>query len=819
MYRGQVLAALRTTVIGAIDIGATVGALCWHGDAPSFDNFALQFGEFSLLNSTIDLLLVALLRLALISLGCALLLLKSDPIPILQKLSHLSFSIVILMAAYSPTKLLLLAEKKDTLFVGDWIVLVENFIAAIIAHKLWLSFITTAETQAAAQQQENSSDSENEDEEEVVDPQVPKQETFEVVVRLMQYCRREWLWHLSGFTWLFVYSITRIFVPLYTGRVIASVVDAAGDPAKAHAALFESGKLMIVISVVSAAAGGFRGGSFEYCYSRIQRAIRHDLFTSLIKQDVAFFDLHKTGEITSRLTADTQTMSDTVALNVNVFLRNIVQMGGSMLVMLGLCWRLSLVPFIVVPIILVASKIFGVYYDYLAEKTQNAVAHSNDVAEEVLSTMRTVRSFACEQVEAERFYSKLTDTLNVTRQKAFAYVGYLWVSELFQTVINVAVLWYGGHLVLTNKLNKDLLVSFLLYQMQLADNIRQLGEVWTGLMQSVGAARKVCEYIDRKPNLDITGEHIPEKISGKIEFKNVKFAYPTRPNNIIMQNLSFTVEPGEVVALVGPSGSGKSSCIGLLEHFYEPLDGEVLIDGVPIEQYEHHFIHNAISLVGQEPVLFARSVEQNIGYGIDNCPKADVIEAAKLANAHSFIENTHEQYDTDVGEKGSQMSGGQKQRIAIARSLVRKPAILLLDEATSALDTESEHLVQEAIYNNLKGRTVILIAHRLSTVEKANKIIVINKGVVEQMGTHEQLLQQEGMYRTLVQRQMIGTGNKSVPTVHGPGSEAGESSLTPRRPFTRTGPGSTLSASPPQTMAQSLLGTSFTPSTTSFQSK
>lgn len=216
-------------------------------------------------------------------------------------------------------------------------------------------------------------------------------------------------------------------------------------------------------------------------------------------------------------------------------------MGGSMLFMLTLCWRLSLVPFIVVPIILVASKIFGVYYDFLAEKTQEAVAHSNDVAEEVLSTMRTVRSFACEEIEGDRFFDKLTYTLNVTRKKAFAYVGYLWVSELFQTVINVAVLWYGGHLVLTGKLNKDLLVSFLLYQMQLADNIRQLGEVWTGLMQSVGAARKVCEYIDRKPNLDLDGDYIPEKVTGKIEFRNVSFSYPTRPQNKILRVSYFRI--------------------------------------------------------------------------------------------------------------------------------------------------------------------------------------------------------------------------------------------------------------------------------------
>lgn len=206
-----------------------------------------------------------------------------------------------------------------------------------------------------------------------------------------------------------------------------------------------------------------------------------------------------------------------------------------MLFMLTLCWKLSMVPFIVVPIIMVASKIFGVYYDFLSEKTQEAIAQSNDVAEECLSTMRTVRSFACETTEASRFYEKLTFTLYVTRQKAFAYIFFLWTSELFQAVINIAVLWYGGHLVLSGELQKDLLVAFLLYEMQLTDNIRQLGEVWTGLAQSVGASRKVFQYIDRKPLIDTNGTYIPEKIVGRIQFENVNFAYPSRPHLPILK--------------------------------------------------------------------------------------------------------------------------------------------------------------------------------------------------------------------------------------------------------------------------------------------
>ncbi|KAI1709594.1 ABC transporter transmembrane region domain-containing protein [Ditylenchus destructor] len=829
-------AVLKTLVYSILDLSLISLSLCLHGPGFSLHNLFGQLStNYSFQRYTIDFLLLSSVRIGLLSFGCALFILQKErAASVLNKLYYLSFGVCILFCCFSPTKLLALSDLsyvpqgQTSTYIGDWCAIVVNFFLSLAAHWIWLGFMKSAARPSGTVTYEPLQNgtaidrSEESDGSSVDEETLGGKETVDIILKLLQYCRRDWIWYCSGFIWLFVYSSTRIFVPYYTGQVIASVVSAEGDK---YAALISSVKLMIVISIVSAVAGGLRGGSFEYACARISRTVRFDLFSSLVRQEVAFFDRHKTGEVTSRLTSDTTTMSDTVSLNVNVFLRNMVQMGGSLIFMMTLCWKLSLIPFVVVPIILMASKIFGVYYDFLSEKTQESVAQANDVAEEVLSTMRTVRSFACEDVESERFYEKLTLTLHVTKKKAFAYVGYLWVSELFQTVINVAVLWYGGHLVLTQQLSKDLLVSFLLYQMQLANNIRELGEVWTGLMQSVGASRKVFDYIDRKPDIDNDGNYMPEKIAGRIEFKNVHFSYPTRPENPILKGLSFTVEPGEVIALVGPSGSGKSSCISLLENFYRPTMGKVLIDGLPIKEYGHHFIHNKIALVGQEPVLFGRSVAENVSYGLDSCVMTDVIEAAKMANAHSFIIESREQYETNVGEKGSQMSGGQKQRIAIARALVRQPAILLLDEATSALDTESEHLVQEAIYNNLAGKSVILIAHRLSTVEKANKIVVINKGKVEQIGSHEELLSQEGMYRTLVQRQMIGGGGNEVeqPDVIKPSSAEYHSvpshhGYTPTHP-TDLVPGTSamnvITGTSPKSMAQSLLATSFSQSTSS----
>ncbi|CAB3408253.1 unnamed protein product [Caenorhabditis bovis] len=775
-------------IFTSIDVIFCLIFACMHNGSFAISNFTSQFSNFSVFSSTIDLFLLQFIRFGLWMVPTGIHVANKADTLVMWK--EPIFCSALLICAASPTKLLLLTENlkpDEFLSFGDTAFLIWNFVAAIMLNVSWSRFFSRTPSSYIILDEDGEFDV------------LPKQ-TFELIFRLLQYCKREWLWHISGFSWLFIYSVTRIFVPYYTGQVIATVVATKSYPALANAVY-----IMTFISLVSAVAAGFRGGSFEYAYARIQRSIRFDLFTGLVKQDVAFYDAHKTGEITSRLAADCQTMSDTVALNVNVFLRNTVMLFGSMGFMMKLSWRLSLVTFILVPIIFVASKIFGTYYDMLSEKTQDAVASSNDVAEEVLSTMRTVRSFACENVECDRFYDKLTDTLNVTRTKAIAYVGFLWVSDLFQSFIIVAVLWYGGHLVLTNKLKADLLVSFLLYQMQLGDNLRQMGEVWTGLMQSVGASRKVFEYIDREPQIQHRGEYMPENVVGRIEFRNVHFSYPTRSDQPILKDLSFTVEPGETVALVGPSGSGKSSCISLLENFYIPNAGQVLVDGVPLEDYEHHYIHRKIALVGQEPVLFARSVMENVRYGVD-VPDTEVVRACEMANAHGFIMQTTQKYETNVGEKGTQMSGGQKQRIAIARALVREPAILLLDEATSALDTESEHVVQEAIYKNLDGKSVILIAHRLSTVEKADKIVVISKGRVEQIGTHEQLLaQKEGTYAKLVQRQMMGDQKPKKKKQH-PSDQP-----RPTRSMNVGGPS--------QGNAMSLLSTSFSQSASSVTSR
>ncbi|GMS98706.1 hypothetical protein PENTCL1PPCAC_20881 [Pristionchus entomophagus] len=798
-----------------IDFAVNMFGLAWNGKEFTMDNLKhwFELSKYDFFEFPTDFLLMALIRsCVLIGGGFALWLSPNGTSAVANKLTNVVFAVMLIILAFAPSKLLAFYEDPDVEFaVGDWILMIWCVLASLFAQMIWSSIFTRVKEEPAGTGDEPLfGDREYEEmmRQQEEEESAKQRETFQLLLRLFGYMGREWRYYSVAFMFLFLYSLSRVFIPFYTGEVISAVFGVGSGYDKLHRTV----AIMAVLSFAGALFGGMRGGMFTYSHMRIDRQIRNDLFRSVTSQEIGFFDANKTGEITSRLTADCQTMSNTLSLYMNVLTRNITMLVGSLIFMFTLSWRLSMITFIAVPIIFLVSKVYGVYYDQLSEETMQTVAHANDVAEEVLSSIRTVKSFACEKYESQRFLGFLDETLGVATKKSIAHVGFVWTSEILQMGILTVVLWYGGHLVILKQVDSGLLVSFLLYQFQLGENLRELGEVWNGLMQAVGASRKVFEFIDRDPRVKNTGSKKPEKMVGRIEFKNVKFSYPIRPDLPIMEDISFTAEPGQVVALVGPSGSGKSSCIAMLEHFYEPTSGEVLIDGIPVREYDHKFLHTKVALVGQEPVLYARSVTENIGYGMDHFDDDMVQAAAKMSNAHAFIMDTTDGYLTDVGEKGSQMSGGQKQRIAIARALVRDPVVLLLDEATSALDSESEHQVQEAIQKNLKGRTVILIAHRLSTVENADKIIVINQGRVEQQGTHSELLNIEGTYKQLVQRQMMsGEMDLSPPrppssvVSPAPRSIAGGSSVTSRRQTVRNSPSTSLAP-------QSFLGTSFSTS-------
>lgn len=567
-------------------------------------------------------------------------------------------------------------------------------------------------------------------------------------------------------------ALGQALIPYYTGKVIdyASI-----DPDEI---LFKKTLLkLLLVALFCAVFTGIRGGLFTFATTKQTVRIRLKLFESLLYQDCGFFDTNRTGDITSRLAADTTTVTDQICLNLNIMMRSCTQAGFVLVFMFKSSWRLTVVTFVMVPIVIVVSKIYGSYYRKMSKKVQSKLAEANSVADECLSAISVVKSHAAETSTRANYRQKLEDFYHIQLRQALAYSMYMVNNTFLSAAVVAGVLYYGGTLVLHNAMSAGSLVSFMLYQQSLSAAFQSLGDVFSALSAAVGAADKVIELINRKPEFVETGVEKPDRdLTGDIEFRNISFSYPARPNSMILENFSLKIRPGEIIALVGPSGGGKSSIVKLLERQYLPNSGSILIDGRDIGQYDKKWLKRRMALVGQEPVLFARSIKRNIIYGMEvedgllenEVPNQDQIEeASKLANAHEFISLLPEQYDTECGERGVQLSGGQKQRLAIARALIRKPSILLLDEATSALDADSEHVVQEALEHSMVGRTVLVIAHRLSTIQNADRICVVKRGYIVEMGRHEELLEQKGVYEKLVRRQMAMARTESSASLFG----------------------------------------------------
>ena len=576
--------------------------------------------------------------------------------------------------------------------------------------------------------------------------------TSNITWKLIKMAKHDVLYVFLAFLSLVTCSIGQVFLPYYTGQVVDYIIIDKSVEKFKKAMLY-----LALITILQGFAGGTRGGLFTLIKGRYVTRLQNQLFSHIMKMEIGFFDQRKTGEITSRLTSDCTKVGDRVGLNVNVFLRNVVKVIGVLFFMIKISWKLSVITLVSIPVISIISEAFGEKYRKVAEKVQNSLAKANENAVEAIANIRTVRNFAAEEQEIQRYSERLNVAYKLYKQQGILVCVYRWSTEVTDLAMKLLILYYGGHLVIQNDLSGGSLLSFVLYSIELGFAFDEIGNMFTGLMEAVGASKNLFIYIERKPRISLNGNISDRKISGNVKFENVSFSYPSREDKEVLNEVSFEVNKGEVLALVGPSGGGKSSIVNLLEHFYEPSHGNILIDQIPLKMYEHHFLHEQMSLVQQEPVLFARSIAENIGYGLQHdVTKEDIIKAATMSNAHSFIENMPEQYDTETGEKGIQLSAGQKQRVAIARALIRNPSILILDEATSALDSESEYLVQQAINKNLLGRTVIMIAHRLSTIEKADKILVIDRGKIIQQGTHKELLSCEGLYAELVKKQMLG---------------------------------------------------------------
>lgn len=409
----------------------------------------------------------------------------------------------------------------------------------------------------------------------------------------------------------------------------------------------------------------------------------------------------------------------------------------------------------VIPAVAIVGRLYGRYVRALSRQTQDALARASEVADESFSNIRTVRAFSNEQHQASLYEKRIDETFQLGARVALLlgyFVGFMSTVAPLSTVF---ILWSGAMLVLNQtSLTVGLLTSFLLLTVTVGKSVAGISGLISNIYKAMGANAKVFELIDRQEKISLSGGTKPEHFIGDIRLSNVTFSYPQRPETAVLKNLSIVFESGKMTALIGPSGGGKSTIFAMIERFYDPSSGFITLDGQDIRGINISWLHRRIGLVSQEPVLFACSIRDNIAFGMEDASIEEVIKAATAANAHDFIMSFQRGYDTFVGERGLHLSGGQKQRIAIARAVLLNPKILLLDEATSSLDAESEYVVQDALDKLMKGRTVVVIAHRLSTVKNADMVVVIDRGQVAEQGEHTYLLEQNGMYAHLVRRQL-----------------------------------------------------------------
>ena len=490
--------------------------------------------------------------------------------------------------------------------------------------------------------------------------------------------------------------------------------------------------------------------------------LRRTLYDHLIGLSVRFFEARKTGEITSRLTSDIATVQSVVSQALAQFVNQLITLVGGVAILFYLDVKLTLVMLSIVPAVVLAGAYFGRKLRRISTEFQDRVASANASAEEAITGIRVVKSFTAENLERVRYGNLIKDSYAVALRRARVRAAFI-PSIIFATFSAIAVVfWYGGRLVLNNQLPAGDLIAFLLLTLFVAGSIATFPTLYSQFQEALGASKRIFDLLDEESDLpEPKAPRTLDNVRGQLAFEEVSFRYGNgddasandRGDALVLKNLSLSANPGEVVALVGPSGAGKSTLITLIPRFYDPTQGRVTLDGIDVRDLGTHALRAHMGIVPQETQLFSGTVAENIRYGKPDASDEELKEAAQAANAHDFIEEFPNAYETVVGERGVKLSGGQRQRVAIARALLKNPRILILDEATSSLDSESEALVQAALETLMQGRTVFVIAHRLSTIRNADRILVLERGQIIQSGTHSSLMAQGGLYRELYEKQ------------------------------------------------------------------
>lgn len=514
------------------------------------------------------------------------------------------------------------------------------------------------------------------------------------------------------------------------------------------------GALVAMAAVLAAASAG------RYYFvitlgERVVADIRRDVFAHVTTLSPAFFDTAQSGEIVSRLAADTTQVKSAVGATASVALRNVILGLGAVGMMVITSPKLSGLVIAAIPVIVLPLVAFGRSVRRKSRQAQDTLADATAYASEQIGAVRTLQAFTNERLVTGRFSGAVEAAFEAARASIFArsFLTFFAIFTIFSSV--VAVLWFGSRDVLAGTISPGTLGQFLLYSVFAAGALGALSEVWGELAQAAGAAERLTEILAETPAIQAPADPkpLPAVAKGAIVFENVSFSYPARPDRAAVHGLSFQVMPGETVAIVGPSGAGKSTVFSLILRFYDPETGKILIDGVDVREADPVAVRQRIAIVPQDVTIFAASARDNIGFGRPGASEAEIEAAAKDALADEFILRLENGYDSQVGERGVTLSGGQRQRVAIARAILRDAPILLLDEATSALDAESETLVQTALERLMQGRTTIVIAHRLATVLKADRILVMDGGRIVEEGTHQSLVAKGGIYARLAKLQ------------------------------------------------------------------
>lgn len=575
-------------------------------------------------------------------------------------------------------------------------------------------------------------------------------ERIKKVKRLMRYIYPYRWSFIIGLAFLAIGSSVFMVFPWAAGELI----DVANGNSKWGLTLSDVGIVLIVVLVIQAISSYLRILLLTNVSEKGMADIRKDLYAKLLTQPIPFFEENRVGELTSRSTADIQQLQDVFSVTLAEFIRQIILLVFGITFIAVTTWKLSLLMLATLPVVILIALVFGRYIRKLSRERQDQLADTNTIVEETLQAISAVKAFTNEWFERRRYGKSIDGVVHISLR--FARIRGLFIVFIITALFGAMffVLWSGANMVHSGEMATGDLVTFITITAVVSVALANLGDFYTQILKAVGASERILEILEKESEVHLEQQLTPIQIRADITFQNVSFSYPSRPDIRVLDGINLNVRAGQKVALVGSSGVGKSTIVQLLLQFYQLESGQILLDQQALTSYNISQLRQHIAIVPQDVILFGGTILENIKYGKQDATEEEVIAAAEKANAWSFISGFPEQLKTVVGERGVKLSGGQRQRIAIARAILRNPSILLLDEATSALDVESEKVVQEALNRLMKGRTSIIIAHRLATIREVDCIYVLEAGKIVEAGTHEELAHKpNGVYSQLAKLQ------------------------------------------------------------------